>query len=465
MTMDKKGFTLVELMITMVIFVLVIAGATQVFTGLLTQFKQQGTIAETNISGAPGLRILRHDMAQAGYGLPWNLNGATYKETTAEHGSTPWTERNYNDGPYNNPTRGTCPASPTCADWSPTCDPGSGSSLNCSNPPAPFRCGDDVGISDPTGLQKIPNSQADVLIIKSATVGMDRDSQRWTYLIDGGAPPSTVKIWDPPSTATTLSSADCTSMDSPADTDDLGCTAQAIVIDPGYQSSDPTVITQNVLQKDSGGNFYATLNSSFSFSPSDPGTGNYFFEPNGNPAYPTNSREYVIYGIADPASGENIRMPFNRADYYVKRPATGIPARCAPNTGILYKAVTNNTLSSDGSCPGGGGCLTPHPILDCVADMQVTFYLDTTGNGVVDTSQGDMANMTAYQIRKELKRVEVDIVAQEGQRDTGYDFSENNTRTRLSTNTVDLSQLIGSPEYKYYRWKLYTIVVQPNNMR
>ena len=76
----EEGFTLVELMITMVVFVLVIAAASQVFTSLLTQFKQQNKMAETHIEGAVGLGILRHDLEHAGYGLPWNMNGIVYAE-------------------------------------------------------------------------------------------------------------------------------------------------------------------------------------------------------------------------------------------------------------------------------------------------------------------------------------------------------------------------------------------------
>jgi prepilin-type N-terminal cleavage/methylation domain-containing protein len=40
----EEGFTLIELLITMVIFILVIAAGSQIFTGLLTQFKQQSKV-------------------------------------------------------------------------------------------------------------------------------------------------------------------------------------------------------------------------------------------------------------------------------------------------------------------------------------------------------------------------------------------------------------------------------------
>ena len=68
----EDGFTFVELIITMAVFLLVMAAASGVFSGLLTQFKQQGRLAESNIEGVVGLEILRKDIDGAGYGLPWN---------------------------------------------------------------------------------------------------------------------------------------------------------------------------------------------------------------------------------------------------------------------------------------------------------------------------------------------------------------------------------------------------------
>ena len=72
---SEAGFTMVELMVTMVVFVLAIAAASQIFTKLLTQFKQQSKIAETNIEGIVGLDLLRQDIEHAGLGLPWNITG------------------------------------------------------------------------------------------------------------------------------------------------------------------------------------------------------------------------------------------------------------------------------------------------------------------------------------------------------------------------------------------------------
>ncbi len=67
---QSGGFTLVELMITMIIFVLAIAAASQIFVGLLNQFKQHSNIAETNIEGIIGLEMLRADIQQVVLACP-----------------------------------------------------------------------------------------------------------------------------------------------------------------------------------------------------------------------------------------------------------------------------------------------------------------------------------------------------------------------------------------------------------
>jgi Tfp pilus assembly protein PilW len=71
----EDGFTLLELMITMIMFIIVIASVSSIFLGLVNQFKQQSKIAETSLEGLTGLEILRQDLEQTGYGLPQNVTG------------------------------------------------------------------------------------------------------------------------------------------------------------------------------------------------------------------------------------------------------------------------------------------------------------------------------------------------------------------------------------------------------
>ena len=409
---NEKGFSLVELMVTMVVFVLVIAASSQVFTALLTQFKQQSKIGESNIEGIVGLDILRRDLAGAGFGLPQDMNSTTYSEAVDE---------SFLKGSLLNDATG--------------------------NPPAAFRILNNNGISDSTGTNPVPGSVADVLAIKSSNVAFDDGAQKWSYISNRGSW-TTIKSWGAGSTENLIS------------------TDRVIVLYPDSQQK------LNVLQKDSTGKFYSQWGTNGASLPTSmqPQTNSYL--------------NYVAYGVG---SSNDPVMPFNRADYYVKRPAS-LPSRCAPNTGVLYKGVVNNLATGSAA-----GQHTELPVLDCVADFQVDFLFDKTTppDGYADWPPDDgtlLQGYTAADVRARLKEVRVYIVAQEGQKDINYDFSQDGTgtaRTAVSTienldtydsggsvvhnsrplNFVDLKNLVGDPEYKYYRWKLYTIVVQPNNLR
>ncbi len=415
MISNEKGFSLTELLVTLVIFVIVIAASSQVFTTLLTNFKQQGKISETYTEGLVGLEMLRRDLDHAGFGLPYALNGAPYQEAVAESGQTFWTDRDLNDGPPDNPARGT--------------DLGSVPGNEHSNPPGAFRSLNNPGIhNSDSGAgftnQKIANSVADVLAIKATAVGMTDTGQKWSYITDSWGT-TTMKSWGTGS--------------------DAFRNGEFITV---MQPIDGTL--KKSLKWNAGTAFYTTFGSTIAVAP------------------PANSlTSYIMYGVSDTLP----RMPFNRVDYYVKRPASGMPARCAPKLGILYKSVLNQ---SDGKH-------TEYPILDCVADFQVYYVLsDTTGATDCDAGGlpvcGDISNLTAENIRDRLREVHVYVVAQEGQKDVKYDYSGGVT-TKVAERTfevfgansrtlnfVDLSLVVGTPEYKYYHWKLYTLIIKPGNL-
>lgn len=377
----NSGFTLVELLITMVVFVLVIAAASQIFTGLLTQFKQQSKISETNIEGIVGLDILRRDIEHAGLGLPWNIpSDVTY--TAAEtFSATPC-----GTGTTANPT-----------------------TFNDSTPNAPRA----VVSGNNTCL-----NYSDYLVIKAINVATDNTSNKWALLGNTG-----VLRYD-------------------ISGDGFETADRVIVLDPG--TSDATMRTL----VGSGSTFFKQYNTVTDFNPSDSTTTRF------------------IYGIRDGAAP---KVPFNRADYYIN--TSNVPQRCAGGTGVIYKATMNHGSTS------GINQFTELPLLDCVADMQVTFWLDTDGDGNINwPPQDDISGLTASQIRERVKEVRVYIVAHEGQKDVNYDFSMNNTREYLfatevignnsrTINFTNLKTQIGNPDYKYYRWKVYTLVVKPNNLR
>jgi prepilin-type N-terminal cleavage/methylation domain-containing protein len=251
---------------------------------------------------------------------------------------------------------------------------------------------------------------SDYLVVKSTVAGTSDASQKWTYIIAGQNP----KAWD--SAKLNLSDGD-----------------RVIVVRP---RADANSLTQLVM--DASGSTFYTQYSSTSFPSA--------FSPQ------KTSERFFIYGI-DPTTG--LRMPFNRADYYVSRPTSNMPLSCAPNTGILYKATVKHA-------DGGGNTM---PIIDCVADLQVLFGIDTNGDGVVDSRTDNISSLNAGQIRERVREVRVYVLTHEGQVDTNY------THT-TSTVTVgefglgrsfDLAGTIGTG-WQNYRWKLYTLVIKPKDL-
>jgi prepilin-type N-terminal cleavage/methylation domain-containing protein len=386
----EAGFTLVELIITMAIFVFVIAAASQVFVGLITQFKQQSKIAETNIEGIVGLDIMRRDIENAGYGLPWVWTHAVLTSDDDEavnDGATTQDDSTYND-------------------------------LAIDAVPRAIVSGDTDGVSS-----------SDVLVIKATNVAQNDASQKWTYVNTANQ----VKEWDVP-----------------GETERPVTSDRVIVISLG--NTDPTLRTLVL----NGGIFTSTYVRNGTYLDAIPDTLSAGFAP----ADTTDTR--IVYGINDTA----LRMPFNRADFYVDiLDSSGnpvAPTRCATGTGVLYKATVNHA----------DGKLFKLPLLDCVADMQVYYRLDTNNDGTIDSELTSIALLTAQNIRNQVREIRVYILAHEGQRDGSYTFNNFTGASTCATCVrVGQSAVLGRDfdlatitDYLNYRWKVYTIVVQPKNL-
>jgi prepilin-type N-terminal cleavage/methylation domain-containing protein len=271
-----------------------------------------------------------------------------------------------------------------------------------SNPPRALVSG-----NDPTTFTQ---NNSDYLVIKSSAVGTNEASQRWTYIVGGQQP----HAWN----SSNLSDGDRVTVIWPRSVTGFN---KELVMD--------------------GANFYTTYSSSSfpsAFSPASATT------------------RFVIYGV-DPDT--NLRMPFNRADYYIRRPTT-IPQACAPNTGILYKASINQS----------NGAINPEPLIDCVADMQIIYRLDTNNDGTIDSTVDDISGLSAQQIREQLREIRVYILSHEGQGDKGFRYEPTPINPHLITvgefglgRTVNLISMIGSG-WQDYRWKVSTLVVKPKNL-
>ncbi len=364
---DQKGFSLIEMLIVVTLLAIVVVMTSDTFTIVIRQSGQQTKIVESQIEGIIGLEMLRTDIEQAGYGLPWAfLNPVAYSEATTAPGT------NYND--------------------------------SSSNVPRAILTGDNIGLNG-----------SDYLVLKSTSIGLSNTAQKWTYIIYNQFP----KLWS----SNALTAGERVIVIKPK-LDVTGQPRLVVLTDGTFfcQMADETVGSETKPTVPSG------------FRPTQPG------------------EKYIIYGVdADTA----LRMPFNRADYYIRRPGTGMPSHCAAGTGILYKGIVNQS----------NGELTELPLIDCAVDMQVIIGLDTNGDGVVDSRVTNVGGLTAQQIRDQIKEVRVYILAQEGERDSSY---KHETQVMVLgefglVKNLDLGSTIGA-DWNRYRWKQYALAVKPKSL-
>jgi len=102
--------------------------------------------------------------------------------------------------------------------------------------------------------------------------------------------------------------------------------------------------------------------------------------------------------------------------------------------------------------------------------MKVIFRLDTNGDGTIDRVT-DFLNdpsglpLSAQDIRKQVREIRVYILAHEGEVDKSFTYPTASIRVGDANIDSGLGHTYNLGTYVHYRWKLYTIVVQPKNMR
>ncbi len=408
---SRKGFTLVEMVVVMAVFIVVVMITADSFKTILTQVTKLTKSEESNIEGMLGLEMFRHDIEQAGFGLPYSfLAQIEYNEASGTPAST------FNDG----------------------------TGSTSSAVPRAVAAGDDLAAVTDSGNYNILGD-TDYLVLKGTSLGTNAASQKWTYMrIDDSVAIPPPRIWP----SGNMNSAD----------------DRVIVMRKAFSESTYT----NQLVVASSTKFSAVYRSSG-------------FDETDKAFRPTLKEEiYYLYGIT---SGDTVRMPFNRADFFVAAPSSSSsrPAFCAKNTGILYKGTINH----------GDGKLNYIPLLDCVADMQVVFGWDLDdgqGNegqdGAVDTYSTPLAlNKTDItvspsghktrvtdaladpeKLRASLKLVKVYLLAQVGRRDPAYQSADSFSVGNVSADGISKLHPLTS-EMRQYHWKVYRIVVRPKNLQ
>jgi prepilin-type N-terminal cleavage/methylation domain-containing protein len=148
---DKQcGFSLIELLIVMTVFIVVLMITASAFNIVLSKSKSVTMSEVSNIEGVVGLEMLRHDIMQAGFGLfndvDVNVGVPAYSEAAT--------------GIYEN-----------------------GLNESASAIPRPIIGKDSI----PSGNTGKVLAGTDYLVIKAATVGSSDASQKWTYIDSSGA--------------------------------------------------------------------------------------------------------------------------------------------------------------------------------------------------------------------------------------------------------------------------------------
>lgn len=424
MNMNNRGFTLVEMIVVTAMFVVVIMITGDAFKTILTQTSKLYKSEESNIEGVIGLEMLRHDLEQAGYGLPHSYDASVPIEYT-EAGYDP--AKSYNDAP--------------------------------SGIPRAVVAGNDYGgASDPntySGVSYGVLPGSDYLALKGSSLRLSDASQKWTYITyssNGSKPP---KVWS----GNNFKSNDKVIM------------LRRSFSDSGYSNQLIYAKTPNPQKI-----YWVDYNSSgftTNYSPTQPEEIFYVYGIQGSSS--TSSSLGMPFNRAD----FFVARPSD---------ATKIPSTCAPRTGILYKAIINHSDSKLSYVPLLDCIADMQVVLGWnLADENGSIITDSNsvGSGQVDTwsnADGSAVNSSvgatttnvqaamgdAGHVRTKLKLVKIYLLAQNGKKDTNYtspasiqigDDSER-TLTKPATNgNYNLTTAMLN-----YRWKVYRLVVKPKNL-
>lgn len=415
----RGGFTLIEVLVAMGVFIVILVIASQAFNTIITQSSKFSKMEETNIEGVIGLEVMRHDLEQIGYGLPWGFSTRSPALTGDLVDSTAiYSESADTVGAYLND--------------------GTGSAS--SGVPRAF-----VGLGKGSSL--LPTTTfGDFIAFKGASIGRDKGAQRWTYVPYHNISTSSGRSSQPvslPSSNTPRAGSD-----------------KVIAINSNFNEANKN--RRLLIEPGSSDFFFVTFSMSNI-------TENYL------PA--TDQDTVLLYGIDGSTTP---RMPFNRADYFISTASGTVPSFCAPGTGVLYKATVNHGTGSGageytylpildcvadmrvvlGWDSDGSGAVKTYSTLPTAVngDPGAIWY-----DGSAGASASDIGAylQSAEEIRKRLKTVKVYILAQDGKVDRNYTGSATMVvgDTTTSNNTYNFSAA-----QKNYRWKLYRIVARPKNL-
>jgi hypothetical protein len=402
----QQGYSLLELVVVMAIFIIVTIITTTAFDRLISTGRREGRTAASQIEGVVGLEMLRRDIAHAGYGLPTsylNTPATAFPEVT---------------GP---------PAAATGVN---------ATSFNEIVPHA-VACGTaGVGATNPG---------TDYLVIKSALLphkGANTTAGRWGYLNY-----STTPAGEGASEVKTFGEAER----------DLRPNDYVMVLANSLTAEKQQV--KELLNTGTG-----TTSSTFSFKI----TGFPFIAPTEFQPKDRN-RNYIVYGISSvaPRMPYN-RADYYVSRPPAGDPNFKIPSSCNPGTGILFKAVADHSGGYTTPYPllNCVGDMKVALTLDQNDNGNLSYFPPNSPDIATLSLQDLRAQIRSIMVFILTHEGKKDPTYSYP-RDTLFVGPEINGTKLESVGKVwsdtELRAQFGS-DWKNYRWKVYTLIVTPTNM-
>lgn len=408
---DNQGFTLVEMLLAMTVFIIVIVISASAFNTILTYSKKFSSIEESNIEGVVGLEMFRHDLEQAGFGLPYAFDADTtkppiYIEAT---GTLP---KLLNDAPSN------VPRAIAFQKYS-------------------------------TSIDKDGNSYSGAsgswyLAVKGSTLSRDSSAQKWSYAnysstTFGSKPP---KLWSSGN----------------FDSSDRVIAIRRTFVNTTYQNT----LAYDVVNRDIYWTYNVNAGLTAEFSPRNANEIVYLYglgQNNDSVGMPFNRADFFI---ARPSN--SAKFPASCA------PGTGILYKATVNQSdgkmnylplldcvadmqvVLGWDLWNTSVNAEGQ---DGTVDTWSNPVDGSGNITV--------NGLAPMATVISALGSPESLRKSLKIIKVYVLAQIGRKDLS--FTSNPKINVFGKGELSLGREYNlTADMRNYRWKVYSIVAHPKNL-
>jgi len=404
MISSNKGFTLIELIVVMAVFIVVIILTAQAFETILKQTGKLTKSEESNIEGIVGLEMFRHDLQQAGFGLPDSFLDSSKPPTYRESASTP--ASTYNDAP--------------------------------NNVPRALAFGDNLPASTITDA----NSQTytilkdtDYIAVKATTLGAaapgTNTNQKWTYVTSTNTP----HIWP---------------------SENLTTSDKVIVIKRSF--TDSTYVNQLIYDTSDTTTFWTTYSTSGMATVFAPTLATdiyyiYGISQDTTLRMPFNRSDFFVAKSSTSANVPTVCEPTSTGTLYkgVVRHSDGkmdyIPLLdCVADMQVVLGWDLTDSSGSEGQ------------------DGVVETYSNADGSTVSGTSSlvtSALANPET--LRKSLKIIKVYILAQNGRRDPDYTGPSSMLVGQTAESSLTRTYYF-TEDMRHYRWKLYQMILRPQNL-